>query len=32
MKVIYCIKNDKNEIIYVGQTVNLQRRKYEHRK
>ena len=31
MKVIYCIKNDKNEIIYVGQTVNLQRRKYEHR-
>lgn len=31
MKTIYCIKNDKNKVIYVGQTINLKRRMYEHR-
>ena len=31
MKTIYCIKNDIGKIIYVGQTKNLQRRKWEHR-
>lgn len=30
MKTIYCIKNDKETIIYIGQTKNFQRRKWEH--
>ena len=31
MKTIYCIKDDNNKIIYVGQTKNFQRRRWEHR-
>lgn len=31
MKTIYCIKDDKGNIIYVGQTKNFQRRRWEHR-
>lgn len=31
MKTIYCIKDDKDNIIYVGQTKNFQRRRWEHR-
>ena len=31
MKTIYCIKDDSGKIIYIGQTINFQRRIYEHR-
>ena len=31
MKTIYCIKNERDKIIYIGQTVNYKRRCYEHR-
>lgn len=30
MKTIYCIKNQDGKIVYVGQTKNFQRRKWEH--
>ena len=31
MKTIYCIKDDIGKIIYIGQTKNYQRRRWEHR-
>lgn len=31
MKIIYFMKNDKNEIIYIGKTKNLNKRLYGHK-
>lgn len=30
MKTVYCIKDENNKVIYIGQTKNFQRRKWEH--